>query len=148
MKHNALLRSARRSRRGFSLAELMVVIVIIGLLATLVVPAVMDRLGMANDAVAKANMTTIENALKEYALANQGTFPDSLQALIVPDVNGYRFLDAEMVPRDPWKREYLYEPPTGTRNYPLVMTYGRDGVMGGEGQDRDLSNEMIKRGEL
>jgi general secretion pathway protein G len=148
MKHHRILRAARRSRAGFSLAELMVVIVIIGLLATLVVPALMDRLGAAYETKAKVDIKQIEDALTTYATMNTGTYPDSLEQLIEPDENGRRYLQAEIVPKDPWKREYLYEPPTGGRSTPLVMSYGKDGSPGGEGADRDLSNEMIHRGEL
>lgn len=148
MKPIQKLRSARPSRRGFSLAELMVVIVIIGLLATLVVPALMDRLGSAYETKAKVDLKQLEDALTTYATFNGGTYPDSLEALIQPDVNGRRYITGEIVPKDPWKREYLYEPPTSARPFPLVMTYGKDGTMGGEGADRDLSNEMIRRGEL
>lgn len=135
-------RSLRRTpaSAGFSLAEMMVVIVILGLLATLVVPNVMKRLSMASTGTAKANINTIASALDEYAIANGGQYPDSLEALVTPDVNGYTFLNSRKLPMDPWKNEYLYEPPTTGEPRPRVYSYGKDGQPGGEGENADIDN--------
>jgi general secretion pathway protein G len=134
-------------RKGFTLAELMVVIVIIGLLATLVVPNVVKRLFTAQTTKAKADITAIAGAVEGYALENNGRFPDSIQELVTPDENGFTFLDRETVPVDPWGNEYVYEPPEGGTKF-RVLTYGEDGVPGGEGKDRDIDNIMIKNGEV
>lgn len=146
MKPN--LRTHRAARAGFSLAELMVVIVIIGLLATLVVPNVIARLFTSQVGKAKADITIIVQALETYAVDNGGTFPDSLEALVTPDENGNTYLSAERVPRDPWKNEYLYEPPVSGQPKPRVYTLGADGVPGGEAKDKDFDNFMIQNGDI
>ena len=137
---------AARRRAGFSLAELMVVIVIIGLLATVVVPKVMDRLKDASWGTAKADIASIESALTQYAI-NNGNYPDSLQVLVEPDVNGRRYLDARAVPQDPWGNEYGYEPPNSSEPDPRIICFGADGVPGGDGDEGDRDNFMIKSNE-
>ena len=142
-------RSTGRSRRaGFSLAELMVVIVIIGLLATLVIPNVLSRLLSGQQGKAKSDIIAIEMALNTYAVENGGRFPQNLEALVTPDENGQTYLDRESVPKDPWGNEYIYEPPGPGQVKPVVKTYGADGVQGGEAKDRDFDNIMIKAGEI
>jgi len=138
----------RRARAGFTLAELMVVIVIIGLLATLVVPNVVRKLFVANVTKAKADIVSIAGALDQYAIENGGRYPDSLEALVTPDANGFTFLDTETVPKDPWGNPYVYEPGApGSGHKYRVLSYGKDGIAGGEADDRDLDNVMIKNGE-
>jgi general secretion pathway protein G len=130
-----ILKATRRAAvRGFTLAEMMVVIVIIGLLATLVVPNVLEKFGKATQEKAKADITQIVNALNEYAIRNAGKYPESLEALVTPDQNGYTFLNAKKIPKDPWKQEYLYEAPTPGSGEPTprVWTYGKDGQPGGD----------------
>jgi general secretion pathway protein G len=132
---------------GFTLAELMVVIVIIGLLATLVVPNVVRKLFVANEAKAKADIIAIESALDEYAISNSGRYPESLEALVTEDENGFKYLKRDSIPTDPWGHEYVYEPPSGGQ--PLrVLTYGDDGVPGGEGTAKDMDNIMIRNEEV
>ena len=137
----------RTGRQGFSLAELMVVIVIIGLLATLVVPNVVDKLFVANEKVAITDIMSIKQAIDTYAIENNGRFPESLEALVTPDSSGRTYLDQETVPTDPWGNEYIYEPPAGGQKL-RILTYGADGVPGGEGKDRDIDNVMIKNKEI
>jgi general secretion pathway protein G len=137
----------RRREQGFSLAEMMVVIVIIGLLATLVVPNVMQRLSRAFGGKAKADIVSITNALDEYALNNSGKYPDSLEALVTPDENGHAYLRAKAIPLDPWKAEYMYDPPSPGETEPRVYSYGKDGAPGGEGDDADIDNFTIKEGK-
>ena len=135
-------------RAGFTLAELMVVIVIIGLLATLVVPNVLQKLFVANVAKAKADITAIASAVDQYTIQNNGRLPESLEALVTPDSNGFTFLDRESVPLDPWGNPYVFEPPTAGSHKYRVISYGRDGVPGGEADDADLDNIRIKNGEI
>jgi general secretion pathway protein G len=144
-----LLHSIRRrgQRAGFSLAELMVVIVIIGLLATMVVPRLFDRFSDAQIQKAKTDISRIYDGVVSYATMNSGRYPDSLEALVRPDQNGRRFLDQETIPKDPWGNEYLYYPPRGGEIEPTVMTYGSDGAQGGEGKDRDMTIQGIKNQE-
>jgi len=131
-------------RGGFTLAEMMVVIVIIGLLATLVVPNVLQKFAAASRGKAKADLTQLENALTEYNLANGGKWPESLEALVTPDVNGYTFIKGTRIPKDPWGNEYLYDPPEPGRPEARVYTYGKDGQAGGEGDDADMDNLSIR----
>jgi general secretion pathway protein G len=137
-----------RSQRGFTLAEMMVVIVIIGLLATIVVPNVMQKFFASQTAKIKADITVIASALDQYAMANLGKYPDSLEALVTPDENGFKFLDYDQVPLDPYKNPYVYEPPGSGRATPIVLSYGQDGTPGGDGKDKDIDFEMVKRGDV
>ena len=116
--------SLRARRAGFSLAELMVVIVIIGLLATLVVPQVVDRLFVANEKKAIADITAIEGALDSYVVENNGRYPDSLESLVEKDDQGRSYLKRDTVPLDPWGNEYGYEPPGGGSVNPRIYTLG------------------------
>jgi len=134
----------RGRRGGFTLAEMMVVIVIIGLLATLVVPNVIQRLSTAMGGKVKADIVQIENALNEYAIENAGKYPESLEALVTPDVRGHTFLNTTRIPRDPWKNEYMYDPPTPGQPKPRIYTYGKDGQPGGEGDDADIDSITIR----
>lgn len=134
------------SRAGFTLAELMVVIVIIGLLATLVVPNVVSKLGKANKTKAKADIVQIAKAVEDYVINNNGRFPDSIEALVQEDEQGESYLKQTQVPKDPWGNPYLYEaPPSGSRKY-RVLSYGADGVPGGEKDDADIDNITIQDG--
>jgi general secretion pathway protein G len=139
--------SHARRRAGFTLAEMMVVIVILGLLATLVVRNVMKNLATAMGGRVQSDIVTIESALEEYAIANAGRYPDSLEPLVTPDVNGHTFLKGTQLPRDPWKSEYQYEPPGPGQPLPRIFTLGKDMQPGGEGDDRDIDNIMIRNGE-
>ncbi|MEQ1892849.1 MAG: type II secretion system major pseudopilin GspG [Planctomycetota bacterium] len=138
----------RNNRRaGFTLAELMVVIVIIGLLATLVVPNVMKKLFAANKTKAVADIVAISGAIEQYAIENAGRYPDSLEVLITPDENGFTFLSQETVPKDPWGFEYIYEPPSGGSQKFRVVSYGKDGAPGGEGDATDIDSIKIRNQE-
>lgn len=127
-------------RSGFTLAEMMVVIVIIGLLATLVVPNVLRRFFQAAATKAQADITSIASALDEFAMNNGMKYPDSLEILVTPDENGHRYLSTSKLPKDPWGHEYQYDPPQSGQPKPRVYSFGRDGQPGGEGEDRDIDN--------
>jgi general secretion pathway protein G len=139
--------SHARRRAGFTLAEMMVVIVILGLLATLVVRNVMKNLSTAMGGRVQSDITIIVEALDEYAINNSMRYPDSLEPLVTPDVNGHTYLKGTVLPRDPWKNEYQYEPPGPGQPQPRVYTLGRDMQPGGEGDDRDIDNIRIRTGE-
>ena len=87
---------------------------------------------------------SIESALEEFAIANGGKYPDSLEVLVTPDTNGQTFLEGTRVPKDAWGHEYFYEPPGPGNPYPLVRSYGKDGQPGGEGDDADIHNLSIR----
>lgn len=133
-------RRLHSARAGFSLAELMVVIVILGLLATIVVPNVLSYLGQANKTVVKNDISQIANAITSYTINNGGKAPESLDMLEQKDANGNSYL--VKIPLDPWKNPYVYEPPVGTDSF-RVLTYGKDGAPGGEGDDADIDNVSI-----
>jgi general secretion pathway protein G len=133
-------------QRGFNLIEIMVVVVIIGLLASIVAPMVSDKADKARIQKAKADMDAIKTALKLYQLDNFNypTSEQGLTALVtkpsqapVPrnySTNGY----IEQLQQDPWGRDYLYASPGEGHPYD-IYTLGADGVSGGEEQNADIS---------
>ncbi len=129
-------------------AFLVVTLPICALLATLVVPNVIRKLFTAQAGKAKGDIVGIASAVESYMIENNGRFPESLEVLVVPDENGRIYLDPETIPVDPWGNEYIYERPAAGSTKFRVLTYGEDGVPGGEGNARDIDNIMIKNGEL
>ena len=135
----------RAALAGFTLIEMMVVVVIIGVLAALIVPNVLSRLDDAKVTAARTDIGTIAQSLKFYKIDNQ-RFPtqqQGLQALIskpsiepVPP-NWKPYLDK--LPNDPWGRPYLYLNP-GVKSEVDVMSYGADGQPGGEGTNADIGS--------
>jgi general secretion pathway protein G len=138
-------RSIRLLQRGFTLIELMVVLVIIGILAALIVPNVLDRADEARVTAARTDVNNLMQALKLYKLDNQ-RFPtgeQGLQALTarptaapVPP-NWKRYLDK--LPNDPWGRPYQYMNP-GVKGEVDVFSYGADGQAGGEATNADVGS--------
>lgn len=135
--------------RGFTLVEIMVVVVIIGILAVLVVPRVVGRSDDARIAAAKHDVATIQQSLKLYRLDN-GRYPTSeqgLQALVakpqsapVP-TNWRQYLDK--LPKDPWGKEYQYLNP-GVHGEVDVFSLGADGAPGGSGgADADIGSWQL-----
>ncbi|MDE2119203.1 MAG: type II secretion system major pseudopilin GspG [Betaproteobacteria bacterium] len=131
--------------RGFTLIELMVVLVIMGILAALIVPNIIGRTDEARVTAAKTDIGTIMQALKLYKLDN-GIYPtqqQGLQALIVkpgtPPVPGNWKPYLEKLPNDPWGRNYQYLNP-GVHGPVDVFSYGADGKPGGEGVDADIGS--------
>lgn len=109
-------------------------IVLLGLLATLFVPNVMEKFDARGGSWRKArvDITSLVNALNEFAIRNAGQYPDSLEVLVIPDENGYRYLQTQRIPRDPWNGEYHYEPPPADASAlgPHVWSHGMDGRPG------------------
>lgn len=124
---------------GFSLAELMVVIVIIGLLVGVVAPNMFKYVFQGQETRMKSDLVMISSALDNYALTHGGQYPDSLDALVEPDDTGMAYLETGgKIPTDPWNTEYQYDPPSGGQAY-RVYSLGEDKQIGGEGKaaDRD-----------
>ncbi len=144
-----LTRLARRGASGFTLIELMVVIVILGILAGLIVPRIMSRPEEARQTKARIQMQSIETALRLYRLDN-GSYPTTeqgLQALVEPPTVGelarrWRdggYLEGGRVPKDPWGNEFVYLYPGAIGEFDII-SYGADGEPGGEGRNRDITN--------
>ena len=137
------LRRARRSLAGFSLAELMVVIVIIGLLATVVMTNAVRNFFVAARKKAEMDVVSISQAVETYTVENAGKAPESLEVLVTPDINGRTYLQHRTsVPKDPWNNPYGYEPPTSSHDY-RVYSLGKDGQPGGDGDNADIDNTTI-----
>ena len=139
------LNPARNALRGFTLIELMVVLVIIGVLAALIVPNVLDRADDARTTAARTDVANLMQALKLYKLDNQRypTAEQGLRALVSkPTVNpvppNWKPY-VEKLPNDPWGRPYQYLNP-GVKGEIDVMSFGADGQAGGEGKNADVGS--------
>lgn len=138
--------SLRARRSGFTLIEILVVIVVIAILATLVAPNIFQHVGAAKSATAKSQIEMMGAALDAYRLDN-GSYPTTQQGLdalwtmptVDPPTNWRGPYLRKPVPPDPWGRAYVYAFP-GQQNpngYDL-LTYGQDGQPGGDGENADI----------
>jgi general secretion pathway protein G len=139
-----------RCNAGFTLIEVMVVIIILGLLAAIVMPRLVGQTDKARYAQAKIQMRILEDALKRYKLEN-GHFPTTsqgLQALVqkpssppIPrDWPDGGYLDKPEVPLDPWGNEFIYISPGQHGPDYDIVSLGADGLEGGEGYDKDVQS--------
>ena len=129
----------KQHERGFTLLEIMVVLVIIGVLAAMVAPRFIERADEAKVDSTKAQIQAISQALKLYRLQH-GSYPSSsegIQALVNADKNGKRYLDS--LPKDAWGNPFVYLSP-GVHGDFDILSYGADGKQGGLGFDADIGN--------
>ena len=138
----------KKANAGFSLIEIMVVIVIIGMLAAIVGPNVIGALGDAQSKKVQADFSSLETALKLYKLDNF-VFPSSEQGLealvtassVAPTPKNFKqggYIDE--IPTDPWDAEYIYVSPAENGRPYEIYTLGEDGVAGGVDNAADVSN--------
>lgn len=134
MKHPpAKERTPRRRMAGFTLIEVLVVVVILGILAAFIVPNIMEQPGQARITKAQSDIRAIESALNMYRLDNHvyPTTDQGLEALVSTYL--------PRLPQDPWGRPYQYLNP-GVQGQIDIFTLGRDGQPGGQGEDADIGN--------
>lgn len=140
--------------KGFTLLEILIVITILGILASLIAVRVMDRPGEARTTKAQLDIQTLENALKLFKLDN-AFYPTTDQGLLAlveaPTVDripkNWReggYIEKGVLPKDPWGYDYLYlSPGVHNRDFDL-WSYGADGEEGGDGEDADVTNWQVQ----
>lgn len=143
--------SARDGARGFTLIEIMVVVVILGILVAFAVPNIMDNPERARITKAEHDIRTIENALEMYRMDNfrYPSTDQGLQALVQeptapPEPRNWKAGGyMRDLPRDPWGGDYQYLAPEEAGARVRIFTYGADGRPGGEGEDAEISNRDL-----
>jgi general secretion pathway protein G len=134
-----------KARNGFTMVELMAVLVIIGLLASVVAVNVVGKIDKARVTATKANLKLLHNSVVQFKL-DTGRFPteeEGLKALIEQptDVKGWNtngYLETTQIPKDGWKNDFIYELSPESGKPFVIISYGADGQEGGEGYDADL----------
>ncbi len=134
-----------KRRNGFTMVELMAMLIIIGLLATLVVTKVASKIDQARVTTTKANLKMLHSAVNQFKM-DTGRYPteeEGLTALVEEpsDVTGWEpggYLETTEIPVDGWGNEFFYELDPGTGKPFVIISYGADGEEGGEGYDADL----------
>jgi len=147
-------RKQRHARGGFTLIELMIVVAILGLLAWVLVPRIMERPDEARRVRAQMDIKTIESALKLYKIDN-GTYPTTEQGLSAlikkpeqdPVPKNWReggYLEGTVI-KDPWGNPYEYFSPGSDGSDYEIISYGYDGKQGGTGRDADISSSDSRK---
>ena len=131
----------RKDQRGFTLIEIMVVVVIIGLLATLVTVNLLENADKAKIVKARADIKAIENALELFKL-DAGRYPNTqegLKALMTKTETHDSYIKGGSVPKDPWCKEYVYLSPGSHGDFD-ILSYGADGEPGGSANNADITS--------
>lgn len=131
----------RRKLIGFTLIELLIVIVILGLLASLVAPSMFSKVDSSKIKTAQTQMKLLETSLDTYRL-DMGQHPTNLDELVKSDKKGWDgpYLP-KAVPLDPWGNPYIYTVPGENGQLYKLMSYGKDGRPGGEGDNADIVHQ-------
>lgn len=140
--------AARVAQRGFTLIEVMVVVVILSILAAIVVPRIMDRPDTARITKAQADIRALESALNLYKLDNHNypTTDAGLEALVQKPADAAAWKEGgymDRLPKDPWGNPYQYLSP-GVHGPVDIFSLGRDAQTGGEGMDADIGNWSLE----
>ena len=137
----------QKNNKGFTLIEIMVVVIILGVLTAIVAPNIIGRVGDAQVTAAKQTIRSIEGALRMYRLDNFN-YPNTEQGIealskkpVGQNSRNWKGPYLDRIPEDPWGNKYLYMYP-GLNGEFDVYTYGRDGQPGGDGDDADIGNWM------
>ncbi len=132
-----------RNRRGFTIVEILVVVIIIAVLATMIVPRFLGRVGLSRQAVAKAKLAEIEKAVEIFSY-DYDRWPVNLDELVnrPGDIDEGKWQPATIRDKDlldPWGQQFLYRQP-GEHGIYDIYTLGKDGQEGGEDEDADIGN--------
>ena len=138
---------AFRDSRGFTLIEMIVVVIILGLLAGLVAPKLFGRVGQSKQVAARAQIELLGAALDQYSL-DMGTYPTALEGLIRNPGGGNNwngpYLKKNAIPADPWGNPYNYKCCPGEHGEYDLWSDGADGKPGGTGENADVASWTIK----
>jgi general secretion pathway protein G len=155
MEGTQMFREVRRRRRGFSLIELLVVLVILALLAGIVLPRFLNRAKDAQVSTARTQIQSFKSALQLYMLDNNNTPPSTQQGLdaLVSEptssprpVKWQKYLnDITAIPMDPWGNPYEYQSPGPGGEDFFIISYGADGKEGGTNEDADITSNDTKQ---
>jgi general secretion pathway protein G len=138
-----ILTNQSQNKKGFTLIEILVVMVMIAMLAALVAPRLFPKLGKGKQSAAKAQIELLEQGLDQFRL-DVGRYPTTQESLgvLVTNTNIEKWDGPylkKVLPNDPWGHPYHYQCPGAHGEYDL-FTYGRDDAQGGDGEDKDIGN--------
>ncbi len=141
----SIFKSLKKENKGFTLLELLIVLIIIGLLAALVGPKLISRVGESKQKTCKVQIEMLSTALDTFRL-DTGKYPTEDQGLEVmikaEEVKNWNgpYLKKKFVPKDPWGNEYIYKFNSETKEF-TIISYGADAAEGGTDDDADISSD-------
>ncbi len=144
----------KRNQQAFSLVELMVVIIIIGLLAGVVGNAVMKNIGIAKQGTAKTQIKMFKSAVNDYRISTDQYPPNDMGLLALieqpPGVEGWTgpYLEDPVIPKDPWGNDYIYWLTEEPGKPFVIYSLGKDGQEGGDGENKDIYDYELPEEEV